>query len=80
MKSTDQTKISELVVLAYRGAQELRSRSKASSRVHADRVKRFDQFIRAAVLVEDTEQLPGIAGLSIDPEMELMLHNPTHGL
>lgn len=72
----------ELLLIAYRGRETLRARIKAVAREHSDRIRRLDALMHRINAKPEGQgaELTGTAGLSIEPELEKLLANPTHGL
>jgi hypothetical protein len=72
----------ELHLLAYRSRETLRARLKAVAREHADRMKRIETVMQQIGSVQpEHEDLPGVGPrISLTPDLELLLVNPTHGL
>lgn len=71
----------ELLMLAYRGRETLRSRIKAVAREHSDRIRRLDLLMhRINAKPDGGPDLAGTGGLSIEPDLEKLLQNPTYGL
>lgn len=79
-KPTPQT-IPDLHFRAYRAAQTLRARSKALNREHADRIRKLENFMRRiSVEAGTTGCITGTDALSLSPDLEKLIANPTHGL
>lgn len=76
-----QTSKAELHLLAYRSHETLRARLKSVAREHADRMKQLENLM-AQIAASDpsSNELPGVGTLSLTPEIERLLVNPTHGL
>lgn len=71
----------EIHLIAAEGIETLRSRLKSIAREHSDRIHRLHVLQRKIVGSRHGEVgLPGMNGLSIEPDLEKLLVNPTHGL
>lgn len=80
MITKDITK-AELHLLAYRAHETLRARLKSVAREHADRMKQLDHImVQIAASDPSSNEFPGVGTLSLTPEVERLLVNPTHGL
>lgn len=77
-----QTSIPELHFRAARAAQTLRARSKAVNREHADRIRKLENFMRRISAEADASGSPlkGTEALSLSPDLDKLIANPTHGL
>jgi hypothetical protein len=71
----------EIYLQSADSIETLRSRLKAIAREHADRIHKLTCLQRKIVASRHGAQgLPGMDALSIDPALETLLANPTHGL
>jgi hypothetical protein len=72
---------SDIHLDAAEAIETLRSRLKAIAREHSDRIHKLHDLQRRIVAGRHGAQgLPGLDGLSIDPELQKLLANPVHGL
>lgn len=73
---------SDVYFLAGRAQQELVSRMKAVNRKHGDRIRKLRDVMNkiSCAEVDSAETLEGVDGISLDPETELLILNPTHDL
>lgn len=76
------TPLPELYILAERARETLRAQLKDTAREYSDRVKQLDNLKHQILLHSGTrsDQLDGLAKLSLSPELQKLLVNPTHGL
>lgn len=81
MSRLSKLSVAEVHIRAYRAAQELRARSKDICRAHNDRIKQLEHLMRQ-ISVSDAkgDDIPGVAGLSLSPEIEDIIQNPSAGL
>jgi hypothetical protein len=78
----ESTTLPQVHLLAYRSRETLRSQLKSLAREYSDRIKQLDNVMRqAAVASENTgDTLKGVDALSLSPDLQRLLVNPTHGL
>lgn len=71
----------EIMIRAYRADATLRERQKSITKEHAERRKKLKALMDSVNKAEMTGQVPlaGV-GLSLSPELQDLLENPTHGL
>lgn len=77
------TPLPELYILAERARETLRAQLKDTAREYSDRVKQIDNLKHQILLHSAgtrSDQLDGLAKLSLSPELQRLLVNPTHGL
>lgn len=73
----------ELHLLAYRSREALKARLKAVAREHSDRIKQLDhimQQISEAPPPHSGASLDHIDHITLSPDLEKLLLNPTEGL
>jgi len=72
----------EVHLMAARSAETLRSRLRITAREHGDRIRQLTELMRkvSANDFDDAETLAGIKGITVSPELEKLILNPTHGL
>jgi hypothetical protein len=74
----------EVHLLAHRALEVIRARDTAIKRAHADRMGRLKELMREISVAEDGEAnpdaIPGTQSLSLSPELERLILNPTEGL
>jgi hypothetical protein len=71
----------EIHLIAAEGIETLRARLKSIAREHSDRIHKLNVLQRKIVVSRHAEAgLPGLAGLSIEPDLQKLLVDPTHGL
>lgn len=72
---------SDIHVEAAEAIDTLRSRLKSIAREHSDRIHRLQDLQKRILVARHGAQgLPGLDGISIDPELQKLLANPVHGL
>lgn len=71
----------ELYLLADQARAQLRSRLKAQAREYSDRSKRLENLMRHIANGTETSTLPGVpSAVSLTPDLERLILDPTHGL
>ncbi len=72
----------EVHLMAHRANETLRARIKGVARDHADRMRQLNDLMRqiSATDFDDGQTLAGMKGISISPELERLIVNPTDGL
>jgi hypothetical protein len=71
----------EINLIADEGIETLRARVKAIAREHSDRIHKLNVLKRKIVVSRHAEAgLPGMPALSIEPDLQKLLVDPTHGL
>ena len=82
----ENTTPAEVLAMAYTAKETLRSRARATMREYSDRIKQCDDIMRTAALAAESAQTHGTQGtliaqpLSLSPDKQRLLVNPTHGL
>lgn len=70
----------DLALLAFRSCETLRSKQKAVDREYSDRVKKLKKLMVSIASTPEDTTLPGTDGLSLTPDLQKLLLNPTDGL
>jgi hypothetical protein len=74
----------EIHLMAHRACETLRARQRAIAREHADRIRQLTELMRGISTsdYDDTTSptLAGVKGLSLSPDLERLIVNPTDGL
>ena len=82
----ENTSPAEILAMAYSARETLRSRARNAMREYSDRIKQCDDIMRTAALAAESAQTHGAQGsliaqpLSLSPDKQRLLVNPTHGL
>lgn len=81
----ENTSPAEILAMAYSARETLRSRARNAMREYSDRIKQCDDIMRTAATAAESAQ-GGVQGsliaqpLSLSPDKQRLLVNPTHGL
>ncbi len=81
----ENTSPAEILAMAYSARETLRSRARNAMREYSDRIKQCDDIMRTAATAAESAQ-GGAQGsliaqpLSLSPDKQRLLVNPTHGL
>jgi hypothetical protein len=72
----------EVHLMADRACEELRSRIKAIAREHSDRIRQLTGLKRQIMASEFAagQTLAGIEAITLSPDLEKLVVNPTNGL
>lgn len=72
----------EVHLLAHRARETIKASLRETARIHSDRIRKIDGLMSqiSATDFEDGETLAGIKALSLSPELEKLIVNPTAGL
>jgi hypothetical protein len=72
----------EVHLMAHRASEELKSRFRGIAREHSDRIRQLSDLMRqiSASDFDDGQVLAGTKGVSLSPELEKLIVNPTGGL
>lgn len=80
----DTTSPAEILAMAYTARETLRSRARNAMREYSDRIKQCDDIMRtAAIAAESAASGQGsliTQPISLSPDKQRLLVNPTHGL
>lgn len=72
---------SDIHVEAAEAIDTLRSRLKAIAREHSDRIHRLQELQKRILAARHGAQgLPGLDGITLEPDLQKLLANPVHGL
>ena len=74
----------EVHLMAHRACEALRARFRGVARVHADRTRQLTDLMRKISASDFGDgkdgTLAGIKGVSLSPDLEKLIVNPTDGL
>lgn len=74
----------EIHLMTHRAVEVIRARDRSIRREHADRLRRLTDLMREISVSDfdntDGETMPGTNALSLSPELEKLILNPTEGL
>lgn len=70
----------DVYFMAGTAIDTLNSRQKLIAREYGDRIKSLKKLMQHIAHHPPGDALPGVSGVSIEPDLEKLLLNPMHGL